>query len=417
MNDELANNPSAFDFFAAVRLLERIAGGNGASAVRSDRLQTVDGASKKPAEAAHYERKPAKVGRNKRKTAKAGHYEPVGGDGDPRQEFVRFTAHPSLRFPAGDIHRVEAAAGAESDRPTQPRMSVDFLGLVGPNGALPQHYTSLILSRMREHDSAFRDFLDLFHHRSISLFYRAWKKYRLPFQYESHPLPGDFGKPPGSGDERDRVDLVTLCLYALTGLGTDGLRGRRTFDDRVSLFFSGTFSRQSRPALELERMLAAQMSVPVRVAQFFGRWLTLGDNELSRLAGGAREAERYNRLGVNVVIGQRIHDVQSSFRLVLGPMSYRQFRRFTPLGEHLRPVCEFTRSFVGPEFEFDVQVILAPRQVPECRLDSTAMDGPLDGCGPSHPSGDGPRLGWNTWLRTTDIERETSDAVFLLSDV
>jgi type VI secretion system protein ImpH len=407
VNDELQNNPSAFDFFAAVRLLEQAAGGNGAPAVRSDRLQPGEGAPRQPADAV----------RSRRRPAKAGHYEPVGGDSDPRHEVVRFTAHPSLTFSMGDIHRMEANA-AESGGSVQPRMSVDFLGLIGPNGALPQHYTSLILARMRERDSAFRDFLDLFHHRSISLFYRAWKKYRLPFQYqgrESGPAPDGHAGPHASSGP-DAIDLATLCLYALTGLGTGGLRGRRTFDDRVCLFFGGTFSRQARPALELERMLSVQMGVPVRVEQFFGRWLTLGNNELSRLAGGARETERYNRLGVNVVIGQRIRDVQNSFRLVLGPLDYRQFHRFSPLGSDLRPLCELTRSFVGPEFEFDVQVILAPRQVPECRLDSTPT-GPRDASGPAHPSGAGPRLGWNTWLRSNEIDRESADAVFLLSNV
>jgi type VI secretion system protein ImpH len=391
---DVGRDPSAFDFFAAVRLLERTAGA---------------AASPPAADRAGQPRASRRAVQDRRRT-------PVGGDGDPRQEVVRFTAEPSLMFPVGDIVGVESNGAGENAGAAQPRMSVNFLGLIGPNGALPQHYTSLILSRLRERDAALRDFLDLFQHRSISLFYRAWKKYRLPFQYESSALPGDFGKSPGSGDDRDGVDLATLCLYCLAGLGTGGLRGRRAFDDRVCLLFSGTLSRQPRPALELERILADQMSVPVKVEQFFGRWLTLGHNELSRLPGRG-QGDGYNHLGVNVVIGQRVRDVQGSFRIVLGPMTYRQFQRFTPLGSALRPVCEFTRSFAGPEFEFDVQVILSARQIPECRLDSTATDGPLDARGPAHPSGAGPRLGWNTWLRSNEIDREVDDAVFLLSDV
>ena len=383
MSDELQDNPSTFDFFAAVRLLERLAG-----AAPTPPAAGRDGQPRPSRRATH----------DRRRTS-------VGGDGDPRQEVVRFTAEPSLMFPVGDIADVEGNPAGGSAGLPQPRMSVNFLGLIGPNGALPQHYTSLILSRLRERDDALRDFLDLFQHRSISLFYRAWKKYRLPFQYERKP------------DDPDGVDLATLCLYALSGLATGGLRGRRAFEDRVCLLFSGTLSRQARPALELERILSDQMSVSVKVEQFFGRWLTLGHDELSRLPGGGRQAEGYNQLGINVVIGQRVRDVQGSFRIVLGPMTYRQFHRFTPLGSSLRPVCEFARSFAGPEFEFDVQVILAARQVPACRLDSNAADGPLDACGPADPSGAGPRLGWNTWLRSNEIDRETSDAVFLLSDV
>ena len=356
MIDDLIKNPSSFDFFAAVRLLERLADewqddhGNGSS-TRTE----------------------------------------VGGDADPKHETIRFRAEPAMTFSVGDIARVDVESNPDNDRPPRTEMSVNFFGLIGPNGALPQHYTTLILERLRQRDHALRQFLDLFQHRSISLLYRAWEKYRVPFLYER------------SERAKGETDLATLALYSLVGLGTDGLRQRRTFDDRVSLFYSGTFSRQQRPALELQRILSEQMAVPVKVHQFFGRWMTLGDGELSRLSSQSGNGNRYNRLGVSVVLGRRIRDIQGSFRLVLGPVNYTQFRRFTPPGDDLKPLCELTRSFTGPEFEFDVQVVLAPRQVPECRLDSTATDGP--------------RLGWNTWLRSQEIDRDVDDAVFLLPDI
>jgi len=356
VNRQLTDNPAAFDFFAAVRLLERAAE-NAALANRPKaRPQTA-----------------------------------VGEDSPPRQEAVRFRSEPSLTFSVGDVARVRESKESGNGQPLRTEMSVNFLGLTGPNGALPQHYTTLMLSRLRERDFSLREFFDLFHHRSISLYYRAWEKYRLPFLYERARRTGN------------DHDLVTLCLYALIGLGTDGLRGRRSFDDRVPLFFAGTFSRQQRPALELQRILRHQFHVPVEIRQFFGRWLTLDDSQLSCLAGGPRQTEQHNRLGENVVIGRRVVDVQNSFRIVLGPMQYEQFRRFTPAGSDLKTVCELTRSFVGPEFEFDVQVVLSPRQTPQCRLDSG--------------SDDGSRLGWNTWLHAEEMDYDVADTVFLLSDI
>ena len=48
---------------------------------------------------------------------------------------------------------------------------------------LPYCYTELILERLREKDTSFASFLDIFNHRMISLFYRAWEKYRFPVTY------------------------------------------------------------------------------------------------------------------------------------------------------------------------------------------------------------------------------------------
>ena len=93
---------------------------------------------------------------------------------------------PSLAFPAAEIQRLELP----EDDAGQPRMDVNFLGLTGPQGVLPIYYTQLIAERARLRDTAIRDFLDIFNHRMISLFYRAWEKYRFPIGYERTQLAG-----------------------------------------------------------------------------------------------------------------------------------------------------------------------------------------------------------------------------------
>ena len=90
------------------------------------------------------------------------------------------------------------------------RWSSRFLGLTGPSGALPRHYTELLLQRIREKDFSLRDFLDLFNHRLISLFYRAWEKYNWPVAYERSQLDNPGGEP----------DPVTRSVYCLVGMGT-----------------------------------------------------------------------------------------------------------------------------------------------------------------------------------------------------
>src|SRR5262249_18707952 len=113
----------------------------------------------------------------------------------------------------------------------------------------------------------------------------------------------------------------------------------------------------------------------------------------------AHPAGRHCRPGKDLIAGRRVWDVQSKFRLQLGPLTAAQFRRFLPSGDALRPLGQMTRSYVGPEFDFDVQVVLLAAEVPRWRLGGA--EGP-----------DAARLGWNTWARCRPFERDVSDACF-----
>src|SRR5262249_6129600 len=145
--------------------------------------------------------------------------QPVGGDQPPEREVVRFRARPSLGFPASTVSQIRPPAARTGAEPLPPELVVTFLGLTGASGVLPYHYTALLLRRVRLKDQALGDFLDLFHHRLLSLFYRAWEKYRLPFAYEWSRWDGV-----ATGE-----DAVGQGLYCLVGMGTAGLRGRMEF--------------------------------------------------------------------------------------------------------------------------------------------------------------------------------------------
>src|SRR5262245_50912462 len=62
---------------------------------------------------------------------------PVGRTSAPRAEAVRFKAHLSLSFPPSSIYNLDPPS---SPLPV-PALTVAFLGLTGPSGALPRHYT------------------------------------------------------------------------------------------------------------------------------------------------------------------------------------------------------------------------------------------------------------------------------------
>lgn len=355
VSDRLFAEPYRFDFFQAVRLLERLARAHSASQL--PRRES-----------------------------------PVGGDQAPHQEPVRFRALPSHGFPAGAAAAIRKTHAPDSETATEsapPEMTVTFLGLTGPQGALPAHYTTLLLDRVRAKDFALRDFLDLFNHRTISLFYRAWEKYRFPIAYErSQP----------AATEADE-DLFTRVLYSMVGLGTGGLRRRVDFDDEAFLFYGGLFAHYPRSAISLELMLGNYFEMPVQVKQFYGQWLYLRAEDWSLLPTAASPQGMNCRLGRDVVVGERVWDVESKFRVRLGPVSYAQFRRFFPSGDALRPLCQLVRTYVGPHLDFDVQPVLLGAEVPWCRLGG---------------DGDVSRLGWNTWIRSHAFDRHVDDAVFSL---
>ncbi len=353
--ERLLEEPYCFDFFQAVRMLELIA--------RSG---------------SHDESSP------QRKS--------VGHDFAPDEEVVRFKSFPSRSFPSSPIETLRPTEGkllSDADGPP-PEMLVTFMGLTGPSGVLPQHYTQLVIDRLRENDTSLRDYLDLFHHRVISLFYRAWEKYRFPFSHERAAREKD-------GDD----SLFTFALYCCVGLGFPSLRRRMNVADETVLYYAGHFA-QSRPsAATLEQIVGDYFQVPAEVQQFFGQWFYLSERRnQSKLPSADCPAGRNNQLGLDAIAGERVWNVPSKFRIRLGPLSYSQFRDFIPGRRRLETLAELVRLHVGMEFDFDVQLVLRGEEVPWCRLDSDSSD----------PA----RLGWNTWIRSSPLQNDVGDAVFVV---
>lgn len=344
LKERLERQPFHFDFFQAVRLLERLA---------KDR-------------------------------------EPVGRDADPGREVVRFRALPSASFPSSDVNSL-----APSHDGLPPELTVSFLGLFGPQGALPRHYTELVIERLhvRSKDPTLRDWLDLFNHRTISLFFRIWEKYRVPVGFERHRRLG----PKSSGD------LFTQSILSLVGLATPKLGGRLAVDDDSILFYAGHYSHAPRCVQNLRRLLAERFGLKLDIESMVGQWLKLEPNERSRMADARHPRGVNMALGHTMILGDRVWDVQSKFRLVIGPVGYREFCSLLPNTKRILRIAQMVRLYVGAEFDFDAQVILKAEDVPPMQLNSG-----------SEP---GPRLGWNTWLLSGPASKDGTEAVFRLGDL
>ena len=162
-----------------------------------------------------------------------------------------------------------------------PEMVVAFLGLTGPSGVLPQHYTSLVIERLREKDySLCATSSTCSTTASISLFYRAWEKYRFPIAYER--VAAGRGR-----QQRGSLHLVPV-LPGRAGHGRACAAGW-TFDDEALLYYAGHFAHYPRSADRPgDGSLADYFELPVDVRQFQGQWLYLSRGQTSRLAARRR---------------------------------------------------------------------------------------------------------------------------------
>ena len=322
--------------------------------------------------------------------------QPVGGEGPPEGEVVRFAARLTLEFPPSAIHALEGPRprpGGAADGP--PTMETAFLGQVGPLGVLPAAYTESLIAPEApvtpggppRDTRAALDFLNLFHHRVVSLFYRAWEKYNVPALWER----GD-----GSGD-----DPFSRRLFDLVGLTIDDepdqpLRDRMTVPDRALTFYAAAFAQQSRPASVLEGLLRDYFGLPVQVLQFQGRWLYLPESQLTRAGRGGA----FNRLGIDAMIGSKTWDDQGMFRVRVGPLGFDDFLSLQPGGRTWVALTDLVRFFVRGALEFEVQPVLRAEEVPECEA--------------SRDGRKAARLGRTAWLRgRRPFARDADDAVFL----
>ncbi len=301
----------------------------------------------------------------------------VGRIAKPSEEPVRFEVRQSLAFPASSIHAISSEADP-------PRMTMAFLGLTGVQGVLPHHYTEYILARAQAKDYTLAAFFDLFNHRIVSLFYRAWEKHRFPTRFQLAAA-------------KQETDDITHYLFDWIGMGTAGLQGRMAFRDDALLRYAGLLGQRPASAVSLAAILRDYFGVDVEIEEFMGAWYALKEEDQCDLAGEGLS----NELGQGAIAGDAVWDPQAGFRVKLGPLPLKRFLSFLPGSNAVSELGDLVRFYIGPILQFDLQLVLRAHEVPWCRL------------GDESPAG--PRLGWCGWLKTEVFSEDADDAVFALS--
>jgi type VI secretion system protein ImpH len=247
------------------------------------------------------------------------------------------------------------------------RLAVNFFGMFGANGPLPLHLTEYARDRARNHgDHTLVAFLDVFHHRMVSLFYRARA-----------------AADPAVSLDRPDSDRFADYVGSLFGIGAPGMRGRDEIGDFAKLHFAGLMANQRRPAAGLVTILRAYFKLPVEIEQFVGHWMRIPLDGQTRIG----MEDRGNRLGTSAVLGKKVWDCQHKFRLVIGPLDYDDYERMLPGGASMTRLVDWVKSYAGTVLDWDVRLVLKRPAVPSLKLGSQ-------------------KLGWTTYLASGPAARD-----------
>lgn len=264
---------------------------------------------------------------------------------------VTLEQDPYLAFPASTISR------ADADDAGRLRVAVQFLGLLGPQGPLPLSVTEETYRWQLESDDAFARFLDVFNHRFIELFFRAWGDSR-PVVHRDRPADDRFlryvGAVIGLGlpadDPPDSVPAVALAAYA------------------------GLLSPRVKSASRLGSFLAGLFDVEVEVEEFVPSLLPLEIADQSQL-GHANSA-----LGVDMMLGSTVLSFDEKVRLRVFAPTLGEYITFLPDGPNARRVADAIAFYLGDEFDWDIELALPVAEAPAMALGSAG------------------RLGWTAWM-------------------
>ncbi len=279
---------------------------------------------------------------------------PVGHQGPVERECIRFRPPLDLAFASSDVAGIQQIP---AERGTRFEVASAFLSLYGAVSPLPAYYTEELFDA--EEGSLSRGFLDLFHHRALSLFYRVWEKYRYAVRFAS-----------------GGTDFYSRRLLALLGLDLALFPKDHRIPAVRLLAFAGLLTQLPRSAASVRGVLAEHFEgTPIDVEPFVGRWIPVAPDQENRLA------RRNTRLGEDLTLGGRVFDRGGTFRVGVGPVGLDDFMAFLPPGQRMPEMRELVDLLNSDGLDCEVELRLREEEVPPLQLSTRTS-----------------LLGWTTWL-------------------
>jgi type VI secretion system protein ImpH len=275
----------------------------------------------------------------------------IGDSAARRDEVARLGQDPFMEFAAANLSRVEQREGEAV------RIFVRYLGLLGPQGALPLATTEEAYHYALARDDAFPRFLDVFNHRFIQLFFRAWA--------DARPIA-----------QHDRPDSDRFVAYigSATGIGSQPFRGRDSIPDAAKLAFAGLLGAQAKSAARLAGAVRGLFDVDAEIDEFVGSSLAVEAAEWTTL-GGPQSA-----LGESTLLGRSVFSVQDKIRVRIFVASLAQYVRFLPSGDLCEPLADLVFFYNGDQLDWDVELAIPAGSVEPMRLGTFGQ------------------LGWTSWM-------------------
>lgn len=275
----------------------------------------------------------------------------IGDSATLEQEFLLLGQEPYLEFPASNV------AALQQDGHQRYRLLVRFLGLLGPQGALSLATTEDTKRWSDMRDDAFARFLDIFNHRFLQLFYRAWA--------DARPVA-----------QRDRPQADRFVAYVGTpiGLASPAIQNRDSISDYAKLGLAGLMGPKVKSASRVKSMVAHLFEVKVEVEEFVGTWLEIEPGD--RLSLGASGSA----LGQDTLVGSSIYSISDKFRIHVFVKDLEQFETFLPSGDVCEKLADLIFFYLGDLLLYEVQLTLPKRAVRPLKLGSFGQ------------------LGWTSWV-------------------
>lgn len=293
------------------------------------------------------------------------HLPRIGDAAALRDEYARLGQDPYMDFPASTLSKFQPLERGGS------RILTKFLGLLGPQGALPLSTTEESYNWLLMQDDAFPRFLDIINHRFLQLFFRAWADARPVAQHDK-PL-------------EDRFEAY---VGAPIGLGSPLFRNLDSVADHAKLGFAGLLGAQAKSASRLRAVIRGYFHVQVEVQEFVGSRLALEEADRSRLGSAA--------LGVDTLVGATFYSVQDKIRIRVYVADMKAYRRFLPEGDFCEPLVDIVFFYIGDELDWDLEIAIPAKSVEPVKLGRSG------------------ELGWTSWVVPDWAAGETyrSDARF-----
>jgi type VI secretion system protein ImpH len=270
----------------------------------------------------------------------------VGHDSIPKNELIRFISDQKLGYPGAPISKIEKRKNIEGK--TAYDLHVSFMGVTGTNGALPQHYTELVLERLKYKDTGMRDFFDLFNHRLLSLYYRAWEKYKFPIAFEKY--------------SESSIDSFSSVLNQLSGTSLS-----------AGKYYAGFLNHSIRNVEGLKQILMDFTGCKVDIDQFQGKWQMLSEADQTRLGQRSQPEGQFAQLGFDACIGNKIWDINSDIKIVIKPSEDAQIEKFLSGGSINLGMKGLINQYLGRTIHHKLQLELINEQIPVTRLSKNSI--------------------------------------------